>query len=447
MNEEAQKNIDALSAQEVTPVSPLPIELVNIRNKFSKLVNNNSPELHVNGANKEFNLSFIEKVFVHRIELHTDGYISGHEAECSYTSLQHSYPIKRAVKWQNDILSFEINDIVDGITIKPPKSSFFGVGTRKKLIKLVIFGIPQDKLNEVFQQLGGINNYKQNALNACQQTFNQEAELKEQITALQQQEQEGRNRVETLQTEISDKTSSGEELSEELVKIKSQIDANGKQEAELLSRIDGHEDTIDKKKNEISTLNGEVSKKNQDLKSLKNDINIFPTEIREFVNQGERSIVRYSILGLIPLGVLSVVTWLLWNNAADLTVLYRKDASIDIWTVFLSRLPYVAISAFLIAVSFKLVERFIEQVIRINDQRLNLSKIAIIAKDVSDASLNDLDLSDEESYERRTYLKMELLKEHLKNYISDDFEYKKVDQSQEIEEDPKVVEEEKVAAE
>jgi len=52
--------------------------------------------------------------------------------------------------------------------------------------------------------------------------------------------------------------------------------------------------------------------------------------------------------------------------------------------------------------------------------------MTIIAKDVSDAAANNLDFTTEEVYERRAYLKMELLKELLKNYISKDYQYRKM---------------------
>lgn len=60
-------------------------------------------------------------------------------------------------------------------------------------------------------------------------------------------------------------------------------------------------------------------------------------------------------------------------------------------------------------------------------QRLNLTKISIIAKDVSDASEDDLSLDDAARYEHRTHLKMNLLREHLKGYLAEDYEYKQRD--------------------
>ena len=54
-------------------------------------------------------------------------------------------------------------------------------------------------------------------------------------------------------------------------------------------------------------------------------------------------------------------------------------------------------------------------------QRLNLTKVSIIAKDVSNSIELDLGLSEEEKYHKRLALKMDLLRDHLKTYISSEF--------------------------
>jgi hypothetical protein len=61
------------------------------------------------------------------------------------------------------------------------------------------------------------------------------------------------------------------------------------------------------------------------------------------------------------------------------------------------------------------------QLIKINDQKLSLTKISIIAKEVSDSAEKTLNLTEEDIYRLRTDLKMQLLKDHLKDYLSKDF--------------------------
>lgn len=66
---------------------------------------------------------------------------------------------------------------------------------------------------------------------------------------------------------------------------------------------------------------------------------------------------------------------------------------------------------------------FILEVIRINNRRLDLTKVSIVAKDVSDTASRDLNFGDSERYDLNTKLKMELLKSHLKGYVADDYEH------------------------
>ncbi len=48
----------------------------------------------------------------------------------------------------------------------------------------------------------------------------------------------------------------------------------------------------------------------------------------------------------------------------------------------------------------------------------------ILAKDIAEQSILDLDINEKEKFELRTKLKMDLLKSHLKNDIGEDYEYK-----------------------
>ena len=88
-----------------------------------------------------------------------------------------------------------------------------------------------------------------------------------------------------------------------------------------------------------------------------------------------------------------------------------------------NRLPFVAISIFVVHACYKIAKVFIAEIMKINQQRLNLSKVSIVAKDVSDSSTTGLEFEDDEIYELRTKLKMDMLASHLKGYVGDDYKY------------------------
>lgn len=115
-------------------------------------------------------------------------------------------------------------------------------------------------------------------------------------------------------------------------------------------------------------------------------------------------------------------------RASELSHLTNLPQGVSIWEVLIARFPYVLVCGALLASSYKLARVFIAEIIRINQQRLNLTKISIIAKDVSGASEDGLSLDDAARYEHRTHLKMNLLREHLKGYLAEDYQYPKKDQ-------------------
>jgi hypothetical protein len=160
-------------------------------------------------------------------------------------------------------------------------------------------------------------------------------------------------------------------------------------------------------------------------KELVRELRLFPSEIAGFVKEGNRSIIWYTCLGLPFVVVLLLVLNKLFSNAVDLTQLYKSEADIDVWTVFLTRIPFVLVAITLIEVCGFVVGRLVFEVIRINRQRIEFAKLSIIAKDVSTASAVGLDeMSESDIHERETKLKMELLREHMKNFVGTEFEYK-----------------------
>ncbi|PWG17132.1 hypothetical protein DFK10_08830 [Salibaculum griseiflavum] len=72
---------------------------------------------------------------------------------------------------------------------------------------------------------------------------------------------------------------------------------------------------------------------------------------------------------------------------------------------------------------FKMAQSLITEIIRIDNQNRALAKVSIVATDVHNASSDGLDLSDEEIYHLRTGLKMDMLRDHLKTYLSESFDY------------------------
>lgn len=221
-----------------------------------------------------------------------------------------------------------------------------------------------------------------------------------------------------IESEIEDLRSKQSSLSSEFHGTEQRVEASE-------SRLKDIEERINILRRERESLSNEISDRAKDLKSLEDDINLFPTEISEFIKEGARNIGQYRNLAFIPILLILVISGLLVFNAANLTTIFERKEDVSIISIFVTRLPYVIIAAAILGVCYRLAVRFIDELIRINNQKMNLVKISIIASDVAFASEEGLELSDEQRYLFRTHLKMELLKDHMKQYISSNFEFKK----------------------
>ncbi|MEQ8432175.1 MAG: hypothetical protein RLN94_05645 [Roseovarius sp.] len=182
------------------------------------------------------------------------------------------------------------------------------------------------------------------------------------------------------------------------------------------------EERLKERNAERSALATEIADMKQELRSLQDDINMFPTEISGFVSQAAQNTKSYWWLALVPIGLLVIMAALLVVNAANLTTVIDEHENARIFSILATRIPYVLITTAIIGAAYKLAAMLIREVMRINQQRLNLSKISIIATDVSKASEEGLEsLTDEDIFALRTRLKMDMLRDHMKDYLSKDF--------------------------
>jgi hypothetical protein len=193
-------------------------------------------------------------------------------------------------------------------------------------------------------------------------------------------------------------------------------------------------DTLEKNNQELENLRGEIGSKSEiretlskqtsalniKLAELRANVDLFPSELESFVRQGARNNRTLFWLAAAPIIIICVMFGLLIFGAAELTTKITTDQNINILALLVSRTPYVAVSLAIIAACYQIVKYFLSELIQVNRQRLSLTKISIIAKDVSAAAEVGLHLSDIERYGLRVRLKMELLKDHLKSYLSSD---------------------------
>lgn len=417
-----EKDIGELEALNVSVPHDINISHLDHRGrKTTKLVGNTSQENHVKGQHRTYEFEFKEPQFVSRLQFSTLDYGDGSKAgfTCMY------YPSGEKGKTQvanaSNAWSVLPNGFITKFSIEPPRK-YLG---DQFLTAVQIEGLRTAEFSAVAKQVGTVENLRESALEKC----------KERLAAVTAKEAE----VDGLNQQISDLTEAVNELNDNKSKIDGEVESaqeqlsamdrsvgSKKQElSEYSARIETAASSIEQKTEERKQLSTEITQAKAELRELKENINMFPTEISGFVSQGASNIRRYSFLAAIPIIVIGVVTVDLFSKASELSHLENLPQTVSIWEVLIARFPYVLVCGALIASSYKLARIFIAEIIRINEQRLNLTKISIIAKDVSDASEDGLSLDDAARYEHRTHLKMNLLRAHLRGYLADEYRYTK----------------------
>ncbi|WP_420467810.1 hypothetical protein [Panacagrimonas sp.] len=389
--------------------------------KTTKLVGNTSEENHVKGRHRTYEFEFKELQFVSRIQISTRDYADGNKANFNCTYYPYGDKAKVQVANANNAWSVRVNRFITKFSIEPPRK-YLG---DQLLTSVQIEGLRSSEFSDVAKQVGAVENLRQSALEKCRERLEAVTAKEAEVEGLNQKIAELTESITQLDDNKSQVESQLESAQENLATTDRAVGSKKQELSEFSARIESASSSIEQKTEERKQLSTVIAKAEAQLRELKENINMFPTEISGFVSQGASSIRRYSFLAAIPIIVIGLVTVDLFSKASELSHLENLPQTISIWEVLVARFPYVLVCAALIASSYKLARVFIAEIIRINEQRLNLTKISIVAKDVSDASEDGLSLDDAARYEHRTHLKMDLLRAHLKGYLADDYQYSK----------------------
>lgn len=184
------------------------------------------------------------------------------------------------------------------------------------------------------------------------------------------------------------------------------------------------EASVAQKKNEHSDLSKDVATLQTNLREMKRTFATYSNELASFNKLSNWYIGFYAILLVIPVAVLAFVLLKVFDGSIDLTTLYKRENNPDITTIFMTRLPFVAVAGFLIYGAYGIFKLIAMKIMDTQSEKLALLKISIIAQDVVNLSNDGLDLTPEQIQDANIYLRMELIKAYMKNTIGKDFEYR-----------------------
>ena len=312
-----------------------------------------------------------------------------------------------------------IFQFVNDISFEPPRRWVKG----RAVTGIDVFGYDKENFENTVKNAFSIFSLKSETVAkfddlvaAANTTIAKAASLKEDIESL-----------ELKKTELVDSLALQREELQSLNQSSSKVESDITVRSEVFNEL---ANKINSSKTEVSAVTKEfellIHKKTQainELKGLQDQLDLFPAELSEFNQQGRDKSTRYMWLSAAPVGVIIAITLSLLFGAADLTTKYQEIPDIDLITLVASRLPFALIAIFILHISFQLTKILIREVFRINRQQLALSKLSIVAQEVTKSSREGLDLNDREVFDLKTKLKMTLLRSHLKTYLDDEFDF------------------------
>jgi len=415
----ANEKLNQLREIGVDSVADLPFELLNRRNnKTTKLVANSGAAEPMDGANRWFEYEFSEPVFLCEIVIAMESYGSYDVFNVKWEMAQGG-EIRQEVSRDSDTTyRCNVNQLIRSISFRPPKKWW----TAARVNSVSLIGFQSGELEEFVRLVARLDKFKSDIVTDSERAVKGAEEASTKFESLRQDRDE-------LSLEISEAKGTVTELNNQIgrlteernglvadVKKREETVAAQEEQAEVIK------ERIAERNAERSGLAAEITQQKQELRSLQDDINMFPTEISGFVSQASQNTQTYWQLSWIPMILLVIMAVLLVFNAADLTTVIDEYENARLFSIVVTRIPYIVVATAIIGAAYKLAALLVGEIMRINQQRLNLSKVSIIATDVSKASEEGLeDLPDEEIYALRTRLKMDMLRDHMKEYLSKDF--------------------------
>lgn len=393
-----------MDSSDVAPTLPHEIDVEfysNTSNRTYDLINNDIEEKSVSGRNRWYKFFFKDPVFLTGIEITADGYSSWNSFELEVEHIDGTRHEER-INVKGNIVELQLGKLATAFKFRPDQ---------KILASPVI-----QKVRATGLTLREFHEYEW----ALREFEKKSADLKKREVAYANLQDE----IKANQIEKKQLDGDIGKASAQLTKLQSEVSAAETALLERRSQLEDAATEVESKRDERRRLNSEISEGESRLEMLTRELRLFPSEISGFIKEGNRSIKWYLSIGAPFLVILIVVAILLFSKAVDLTQLWRREQNIDIWTIFLTRIPFVLVAITIIEVAGYIAARLIFEIVRINRQRLEFAKLSIVAKDVSAAASAGLGLDDEEIFESETRLKMELLREHMKNQSTNELEYR-----------------------
>ncbi|MDP1667897.1 hypothetical protein [Phaeovulum sp.] len=293
--------------------------------QFDRIINSVDPGDAIDGKNKWYKFSFVTPLYLTQIRITTEGYSSYNSFELVVDHIDGTHH-EQKMQVDDDVVDLKLGKLCSAFRFRP-ESKFLST---PKLIQVTAAGLTLDEFHKMEM---AIRDFDRN--NA--ELIRKQGEYK------------------ALEAELSSKQANKTLLESEVGKSQAQLSQLEQQIASNEIRAEDSSLALKTAQSELETrtttlnnINKDISEARESLDGLTNQLRLFPSEISGFVREGNRSTWWYTGLGLPFTIILFVVMASLFFSAADLTVIWKKDSTVDIWTIFLTRIPFVVVAVTLI---------------------------------------------------------------------------------------------------
>jgi hypothetical protein len=360
------------------------------QNRTTKLLANSGDDRPVQGQNRAYVYSFREPVFISFIEINTTGYRDYDRFEVEIVTDNKSRKLLSGNP-KDDQLQLNIDEFCKEISFKPP--SAWARLTSPNIQNVRIIGFQKSDVGRFISYAHALDELKDQALD--------DIKAKKEATALdiKKRQDAADARVaaaEQKEAELAQVNSEITQANDRLASLRSEIDtttanlnalqaktgANAKQLEAMESRMADLKNEVNIQTDKRDAAQAEIVKGETRLRELQANINLFPSEISGFVDQAARNTNLYINYSLGPLMIIIAMFFLLIVGAVDLTTVITEAKNVNLGAIVVSRSPYVIVASAIIYACYRIARMFITEVMNINRQRLSLTKISIIAKDI-----------------------------------------------------------------
>ncbi len=414
--EEKFASIPAPTLRELT------VEQVESKSRRAvQLIGNQDPSKSYSAKSEWIGYEFQDVLFISEIVVRTVAFSEYDDFELSFEDAFSKEKKSQNARSEGNVFNFKVDRFLAGVGIRPP-TKFWKQG---EITGIDIICASNAQLGLMVSQLTPVTKLRDRIVGECNAAISDANSKESQVLEHEQELRELEASIEKQDQFISGKKKEIEGLENSKAGLSKELEIKSQLIAERDSSIKSLEDQIEKRTSERSVLSTEVAKSQSKLSELQRDIHLFPSEIAGYVKQGSRNAWLYAGLCLVPFAVMCLVTAKLFANSEQLLNVFLSDRRPPVGEYLLSRMPYALVSAVILTVCYTMLHRLFSEIVAINRRKQDLLKVSIIATDVSFASQHGLDLDTKTEYHLRTQTKMELLKEHLKQHLSDDFTYGK----------------------